>query len=153
MPDYTESHRKKSMVSEEEAAYAAAAWQRFDGEVSNELLRAVTGAFALIAVADGDLAQSEIDRFVTLVRSNGDMFAGLDLDHIERTFRDIGGAVLSDPAAGRAQALNYVAAVKDHEQHRELVRAAAEIAILADGRKLAREDAPLKDIRETLGLV
>ena len=58
------------MTSEVETLYAAAAWKRFDDEISDELLRAVTSAFALIAVADGDLAEAEDAGFLSVLRDH-----------------------------------------------------------------------------------
>ena len=46
------------MVFQQEAAYALASWRRFDANITDQLARAITRAFALVAVADGDLAQS-----------------------------------------------------------------------------------------------
>ena len=99
------------MTFEEEAAYALASWGRFDAAVSDELLRAVTSAFALVAVADGDLAKSEIDRFVGLLKERSDVLEPLDIDQVERRFRDICGALLTNPPVGRRRALAYIAAV------------------------------------------
>ena len=48
------------MTIDEKAAYASMSWQRFNREISDDLARAIVSAFALVAVADGDLAESEI---------------------------------------------------------------------------------------------
>ncbi len=73
---------------QEEAGYALASWARFDGAVSSDLLRAVTGAFALVAVSDGDVAQKEMERFTQLLREQETVLAPLDLTAVERQFRD-----------------------------------------------------------------
>ncbi len=134
------------MTFEEEAAYALASWGRFDAAVSDELLRAVTSAFALVAVADGDLAKSEIDRFVGLLKERSDVLDPLDIDQVERRFRDICGALLTNPPVGRRRALDYIAAVARSAVDCELVRGAAEIALAADNRALAAEQALLGEI-------
>lgn len=77
------------MAFEVEAAYALAAWDRYHAAMTNELQRAVTSAFALVAVADGDLANAEIDRFILLLRERGDVLAPLDIDQMDRLFRDL----------------------------------------------------------------
>ena len=58
---------------------------------------------------------------------------------------------MSDPQRGRKTALEYVAASASNEQHRELVLAAAHIALLADGRELAGEQDVLVLIGDALG--
>lgn len=127
------------MSLEEEASYALASWQRFDSEVTDELARAITSAFVLVAVADGDLAQSEIDRFNLLIKERASLLDPDNIDRFDQLFRDIGGAIMSDPVAGRRHALELVAAIKADASHCELVRSAAEIAIAADHRELASE--------------
>ena len=51
------------MIPDESVAYALAAWNRFEDSVSDGLLRAVAGAFVLVAAADGELSRAEADRF------------------------------------------------------------------------------------------
>jgi tellurite resistance protein len=140
------------MALEEQAAYALASWARFDAAMSDDLLRAVTSAFALVAVADGDLAASELDRFMQMLREHAYALSPLDFEQVDRLFRDICGALLSDPAAGRRRALEAVAAVRGNPVHRELVRSAAEIAVVADTRELIVERDVLREIHEALDI-
>jgi tellurite resistance protein len=137
---------------EENAAYALASWKHFDDSVSGELLRAVTGAFALTAASDGDLAVNEVDRFMGLLHEQAHRFSGLDFAEVEHVFRDICGALMSDPAVGRQHALECVGSVARNVQQAELVRSAAEIALAADGRDLNSEHTALNAICEALGL-
>lgn len=139
------------MSHEEEVAYAIVSWQRFDSQVTDDLARAVISAFILVAVADGDLAQSEIDKFSLMIEAQEDLVAPIGLDRIRLLFRDIGSAVLSDPVAGREHALELIAAVKGNTNYCELVRAAAEIAVIADNRQLASEQAVMKMICDAMG--
>jgi tellurite resistance protein len=134
------------MALETDAAYALAAWSRFDNTITDNLLRAVASTFALVAVADGDFADAEVDRFRQLLREQADKFAQLNMDRIEPLFRDVGGALLSDPVAGRRHALELISAVAREPDHRKLVRAAAAIAIHADGRVLDDERDMLAEI-------
>ena len=140
------------MVFQLEAAYALASWRRFDANITDQLTRAITSAFALVAVADGDLAQSEIDRYMVLIREQEDVLAPLDIDRVELRFRDIAGAILSDPSAGHSHALKLIAAVAGNAIHCELVRSAAEIAIAADNRELGSEQKVLQEICGALGI-
>ena len=134
-------------------AYALASWGRFDASITDELVLAITSAFVLVAVADGDLARSEIDRFSALLIEHVDVLAPLNIDRISRLFRDLGGALLSDPKAGRQRALASIAAVEASPDHTELVRSAAEIALVADNRELATEHEVLGEICDVLGRV
>ncbi len=140
------------MAFEDEAVYALASWGRFDEAVSDELLRAVTSAFALVAVADGDLAKSEIDRFVLLLRERSNALQPLDIERVEGQFRDVCSALLTDPSTGRQRALAYIANVAGNGVECELVRAAAEIAVAADNRELVAEQDLLREICETMGI-
>jgi tellurite resistance protein len=140
------------MAFEEEAAYALASWGRFDASITDQLVLAITSAFVLVAVADGDLASSEIDRFTVLLRAHADVLAPLDIERVDRLFRDLGGALLSEPTAGRQRALACIAAVQGNAVHCELVRSAAEIALAADNRELAAEHEVLGEICKALGI-
>ena len=142
----------KSMSHEEEVAYAIASWHRFDSQVSDDLARAVISAFIVVAVADGDLAQSEIDKFIQMIGAQEDLVAPIGIDRIRLLFRDIGSAIMSDPIAGREHALELIAAVKSNTNYCELVRSAAEIAVVADNRELASEQAVMKVICNAMGI-
>ncbi len=138
------------MVDEQDAAYALASWARFDEAVPDELLRALCGAFALIAAADGDVSEQEIERFLQVVRSKSKAFPGLDFERLGASFRDLGQAMLSDPAEGRRHALAEIARVGADPKQRELVIAAAQIAVLADRRVQRVEAEVLSEIRKAL---
>ena len=140
------------MGHEEEVAYAIASWHRFDSQVSDDLARAVISAFILVAVADGDLAQAEIDKFILMIGAQEDLVAPLGIDRIRLLFRDIGSAIMSDPVAGREHALELIAAVKSNANYCELVLSAAEIAVVADNRELASEQAVIKVICNAMGI-
>ncbi len=140
------------MDFEEAAAYALTSWRRFESEVTDDVARAITSAFVLVAVADGDLAQSEIDRFILLMLDRENLLRTLGIDNFDMMFRDIGAAILSDPIACRRRALDLIAAVKADATHCELVRAAAEIAIAADNRELASEQEVMEQICKAMGI-
>ncbi|MEM9620278.1 MAG: TerB family tellurite resistance protein [Pseudomonadota bacterium] len=139
-------------MSDEAAHYARMSWQRFDDKITDELLRAVTSAFALVAVADGDLASAEDDQFLSMLADHADIFSPLNLNTVDALFRDICGAILSDPAAGHSHALQEIAIVQDNQVHAELVRAAAEIAMAADQRLANAETRVMAEICTALKL-
>lgn len=140
------------MIPEESVAYALAAWKRFDDSVSDGLLRAVAGAFVLVASADGELSRDEADRFLEVLRSKADVLAPIDFAELAKTFGDLSEAMLADPEDGKRLALQCVARVKGVPQHAELVKSAAEIAAAADGRLESVEESVMQDVRGALGM-
>jgi tellurite resistance protein len=140
------------MIPDERVAYALAAWKRFDESVPYTLLRAVAGAFVLVATCDGDLSDSEANRFLEMLGSKADALSPLDFDELSQTFQDLSGAMISDPGDGRRLALEYVARVKDTPQYAELVSGAAQIAASADGRIELVEEKVMGNIRDALGI-
>ena len=140
------------MVPDESMAYAIATWARFDAGVSDDLLRALAAAFALVAVADGELAKSEADEFVELLRSKSDVFSSVDFDALELVFRDLTDALIGDPEQGRVRVCDCIARMKGDPAKCELVRSGAAIALAADGRVRAPEETAMQDICVALGL-
>jgi tellurite resistance protein TerB len=140
------------MIPEESVAYALAAWKRFDESVPDGLLRAVSGAFVLVAAADGELSRSEADRFLEVLRNESKVFSAIDFAELDKTFRDLAEAMFADPDDGKRLALNCVARVRGVPDHAKLVANAAEIAAAADGRLQSAEESVMRDIREALGL-
>ncbi|MFW5876567.1 MAG: TerB family tellurite resistance protein [Myxococcota bacterium] len=139
------------MELDEAQAQAIATWSRFDADVTDELLRAVAGAFAAIACADGELAQSEVDRFVETVISS-DALPKVDAGRLEASFRDLCQAIFTDFEEGRRRALDAVERVKGDPQKAELVVRAGQIAVVADERLQPPEETALREICERLGL-
>ena len=129
----------------------AAIWERFDAEVSDDLLRAVSGAFAFIACADGELADEEVERFLALVWEQP-AFAVLDAGELEARFRELARAFAADFADGERRATAVVERVKHDETSRELVLRAAQIAVVADSRLKSVEEAALGRICAALGV-
>lgn len=140
------------MIPDENLAYSLAAWKRFDDNVPDELLRAVAGAFVLVAASDGELSPSEAKRFLDMLGSKSDALSPLDFGALSRTFRDLSEAMLADPVGGRQLVLKYVSQIKGTPQYVELVSGAASIAAFADARVESVEEQVLSEIREALGL-
>lgn len=140
------------MIPDEAEAYALAAWKRFDENVPDDLLRAVAGAFVLVAACDGALSASEADRFLETLGAKADVLSRLDFAELSLTFRDLSEAMLSDPGDGRRLALEYVTRIKGAPQYVELVWGAARIAAYADGRIELVEEKVMGEIRDALGL-
>ena len=139
------------MQLDESSAAALQAWARFDAEVKDEVVRAVAGAFAFVASADGQVSESEIERFAALVHSV-EIFHALDPVALVRAFRDVGQALLTDVGDGRTRALSLIRAVAGRAEEARVVLASAQIAMEADGRIKREERAALDEIRATLGV-
>ncbi|GAB5542673.1 MAG: TerB family tellurite resistance protein [Sandaracinaceae bacterium] len=127
-------------------------WRRFDEEVSDALLRAVSGAFAFVACADAHLAEAEVERFLAWVEAR-DVFERLPADRLEAHFRGLAQAFAHDFADGERRATEAVAAVGQDPRARELVLSAARVAVVADERLMEVEEAAVARIRAALGLV
>ena len=140
------------MIPDETVAYAIATWARFNEDVTDVLLRALSGAFALVAASDGELAPSEADGFVDMLRGKTDVFSGLDFAALERTFRELTDALIADPEDGRQRAFDCIRRVAGDPVRSELVRAAAAIAVASDGRVRATEETSVQEISKALGL-
>ena len=141
------------MASIEDTSYAVASWQGFEDALANELLRAMTSAFALIATADGDLAQEEIARFADLLRKQSLPLARLSPQQVERAFTDAVTALLSDPGNSRERALQTIAGVKHNAVECKIVMAVANVAAEADHQQRATERHAIGDIETALGLI
>ncbi len=139
------------MDIDEPHAYALSAWHRFDAEVTDELLRAVAGAFALVACADGELAQAEVDRFVDTVISSNKL-PRVDPKRLEAIFRDLCQAIFTDADDGRGRALEAVAKVRGDEARAKLVVHAGQVALVADAKLNEAEENALAELCTTLGL-
>jgi tellurite resistance protein len=130
------------------AANLRAATVAARGEDRNdELLEAVAAAGALVACADGRIAQAERDALVAFVESNGFLFAlsrAQILEALERglrQFRDTGGA---------KAALDRIARFAGRAPARLLIEASRQIAV-ADGYLHAGEIHCLQRIHIALG--
>lgn len=141
------------MTSYEDTSYAVASWQRFETTVTNDLLRALTSAFALIVTADGDLDESEVRRFAALLTGQSLPMARLSPQRVERAFSDATMALLSDPEFCRQRALEVISTAMKSDTDRKIVVAVAEIALNADHRARDGEKKALVDIRSAIGLV
>ncbi|HSN84896.1 MAG TPA: TerB family tellurite resistance protein [Polyangiales bacterium] len=139
------------MIPEESVAYALAAWNRFDETISDGLLRAVSGAFVLVAAADGELSRTEAERFFEVLQSESEVFSAIDFRQLRKTFGDLADAMFADPEDGKRLALECVARVKGVPAHAELVKSAAQIAAAADGRLEKVEESAMQEIRRALG--
>lgn len=132
-------------------AMALAAWARFDADVTDPLLRAVSAAYTLIACSDGVLARSEVEAYIQVVQTDHSL-AELDASLLEHAIVSLAEAMQTDVARGRERALNLVAAQRDDPAGVAAVLGAAKIALRAD-RKVGRDErAALTSVCEVLGV-
>ncbi len=138
------------MEIDEGKAMAMAALARVEEQAPDALLRAIAGAFAVVACADGDLSRSELDRFVRFVHDH-EAFRGLAVGTLVRLFRDLCDAIFADFDIGRGGALAAVSALKGTPEA-DIVMHAAQVATLADDKLRKVEQVTLAIIAEALGL-
>jgi tellurite resistance protein TerB len=105
----------------------------------------------VIACADGELAEAEVERFVQTV-INAKTLPRVAPERLEAMFRDVCQAIFTDVADGRARALEAIAQVKGDAQRVDLVVRAAQVAVVADEKLRKAEERALAQICETLGL-
>lgn len=131
---------------------AVATWERFDEEVPDDVLRAVSGAFALVACSDGSLDESEIEAFLEMIRDTR-AFRDVHLGTLEAQFRRLGRAILDDFEEGRRHALREIGLLaRGDASQTALVVSAAQIAVVSNGDLAEAEEATLRQICEALGL-
>jgi tellurite resistance protein len=138
------------MDIDDRKAMALAALARVEEQTPDPLLRAIAGAFAVVACADGELSRAELDRFVRFVHDH-EAFRGLAVGALTRIFRDLSDAIFADFETGRGGALASLAAVKGTPEA-EVVLHAAEVATLADDKLRGVERVTLETIAVALGL-
>jgi tellurite resistance protein len=131
---------------------AVEAWEHFGEEVPDEVLRAVSGAFALVACADGSLEESEIDAFLEMIKETR-AFRHVNMETLEAEFRRLGRVILDDFEEGRRLALGEIGLLqKGHPIRTVLVVSAAQIAVVSNGKIDDAEESTLREICEALGL-
>ncbi len=124
-------------------------WRDFGGDVDDALLGSLAAAFALVATADAEVAQTEVERFLEVVR-NEPALGSVDADALEPPFRALTEALLADPAEGRRRALDVLRAVRT--EHVPLVVAAAQMAVVADAHLVNVEELALAEVCRALGV-
>ncbi|HJK94741.1 MAG TPA: TerB family tellurite resistance protein [Polyangiaceae bacterium LLY-WYZ-15_(1-7)] len=127
---------------------ARTSWAELDA-VDDTLVQAVAAAFALVATADRELADAEVDRFLQVL-ADDPAFEAVDASAIGPQFRALAQAVLDRPEEGWLVALSRLQKVEP-ERIDHVIRA-AQIAIVADGALHPQEEAALRRICEALGI-
>ena len=102
------------------------------GQVTDDLLRAVCGAYALVTCSDGNVTDAEVARFLELVKTN-DRFPFINPKLLEAVFRDLTKALFDDPVRGRKLAFGAIEKFKGDHDRAELIIRAAQIGVVADG--------------------
>ena len=137
------------MMLDKTQAAAVAAWSRFEADVSESLLRAVSAAYALVACADGDLDRQEVTRYVEVAQGDS-RFESLDASRLEHALRALWEALTTDVEGGRDRAMEYVLAAK--AEGSEVMLASARIALEADEKVGNAETEAMRAICKALGV-
>lgn len=121
------------------------------GEVTDELLRAVCGAYAIVASADGHVADDEVATFLGMVRQD-ERFPFINPRRLEDVFRELTAAILEDGVKGRALAFGAIEKFKGDAECSTIIIGAAQMSIVADGVLEEVEEAVLAQICWALGV-
>jgi tellurite resistance protein len=98
------------------------------------------------------VTEEETAGFLAVVRARAGAFRQLDMALVEQQFRGLCAALLTDPKGGRQHALSEIAQVKGLTAQQEIVRSAAQIAILADHQVKRNEELVMGEICNALGI-
>lgn len=139
------------MEIDKSQAIAIAAFARFDGDVTDPLLRGVSAAYCLIACADGDLDADELRAYVSLVTSDA-RFVELNHSKLAVALRTFAEALQTDLSVGRTRALELVREVGKDAATRTLLLDAAKLAMQANQNVTRSEIGALRDLCMALGV-
>lgn len=139
------------MEIDKSQAIAIAAFARFDGDVTDPLLRGVSAAYCLIACADGDLDDAELREYVALAQTDA-VFEKLDRSKLATALRTFAEALQTDVQAGRTRALELVREVGKDAATRTLLLDAAKLAMKANANVTRSEIGALRDLCMALGV-
>jgi tellurite resistance protein len=126
-------------------------WGAFRGTGSDRVIVGIAAAFALVAIADGQVDRAETERFLDVVR--GSRLAPPDpatAAALGAAFEALSSALLTSPATGRAEALRVLGDFGFDPVRREIIWSAARSALVADARLEAAEHAAAAEIRSAL---
>ena len=121
------------------------------GPFHDEALKGLAAAFALVAAADLELAEEEVERFLELVRVD-QRLSEIDAKLLEPQFRALTNAILENPELGRHAAFELIHSVKEHPGLPEKIIEAAQLAVVADARIEDAEEGTLREIAVALGV-
>lgn len=121
-----------------------------DASRDPELFDALAAAYALIAAADNEVAEIEVQRLREWALGHG--FDGSDLDELESRCRTIGQGILTHPEKNREIALARVRAIDPNGKRAALVLEVARVAVVADRGLEEQEEGVLKEVAEALGV-
>lgn len=111
----------------------------------------VTGAFLLVAFADGRYEPSEEGRFLATI-ANDPALACVRTEALQEAYNALREDVALDYASATDRILSSIAAVKDDPAVSKAVKVAARGAVVADARIAPQEEMMLNRIAAALGL-
>jgi|SoiMethySBSTD1v2_1073268.scaffolds.fasta_scaffold01305_11 tellurite resistance protein len=124
-----------------------------------ELLTARAVAFAIVAVADGNLTDAEVRRAQELLHSPDEGSyrgaperAARTVADFETALRNVAAELVQNEDGAHEAALEVLRAVSSNLAERESVVRTAQAAIVADGKLNEREELALGTICKALGL-
>lgn len=128
---------------------AEAAVQKFSGRT--DYLEAVCAGAALIAAADGEIEDSEVDATITAVKANKALAQGFDQLTIDKTINAMLDRVKGNRVGRSALRKEVLEIAKDPEMAEAVVLTALDVAE-ADGEIEPAEQKVLETLAKDLGL-
>jgi tellurite resistance protein len=129
----------------------SALWGAFRGKDRDRVIVGVAAAFAHVAVSNGHVAESEVARFLDVVR--GSRLAPADAAtsaELARAFEALGRAMLARPEAGRAEVLRVLGDFGFDPMRSEIIWSATRSALVADAQLQPVEQRAAGEIQAAL---
>lgn len=115
-----------------------------------DLFDAIAAGYALVATADHDFSDTELNRLREWAREQG--FDGEDLDDLVGRCDAFAQGLLAHDTRNRAVALERVRSAREGGKRATLVLSASRVAVVADARLAEEEERVLRAIAVELGL-
>jgi tellurite resistance protein len=132
----------------------SALWAAFRGEKAKDRDRVIVGvaaAFALVAVANGQLEATETARFLDVVRGSRLAPAdGATAAQLVSAFEALTGAMLASPELGRSESLRVLADFGFDPMRSEIIWSATRAALVADAKLEPAERRAEAEIKSAL---
>jgi tellurite resistance protein len=125
-------------------------WAALGEEGTETQRRAVAAAFAFIAAADGTASAAELITFQGRINTSA-VFADVDHQAFWKDYGALADGLLRGDAEVRAEIETRLAAVIDDDAGKDIVVAAARLAIIADGELNEREEVAMAHIARLIG--
>ena len=129
----------------------ASLWAAFKGKDRDRVIVGVAAAFAHVAAANGNIAASETQRFLDVVR--GSRLAPTDAatsEQLASAFEQLTRVMLERPELGRSESLRVLSDFGFDPMRSEIIWSATRAALVADAALDSTEQGAAEEIRLAL---